>query len=61
MELVKTKPIVELAEDGAIVIDHDAIEKYIAENAEIAHLSVRDFFIMLAELSTAAPVEARGS
>ncbi len=54
-------PVVELSEAGEIIIDHEKIAEYIAAHDEMAHMGVRDFFTMLAELSEAAPAPEVGS
>ena len=54
-------PVVELSEEGEIVIDNERILEYIAAHDEMAHMGVRDFFAMLAELSESAPAPEVGS
>jgi hypothetical protein len=61
VELIKMTPVVELSEAGEIIIDNEKIAEYIAAHGEMAHMGVRDFFTMLAELSEAAPAAEVGS
>ena len=61
METLKTIPVVELGDDGCIIIDREKIEEYLTSHPEIEHASVRGFFECLAELSEAEPVEKVGS
>lgn len=50
MEKLKYDPVVEIGEEGSILIDRDRILAYLRSNPEMEHMSVRDFLATLAEL-----------
>ena len=51
MGMVTMTPVVELSQEGSIIINDEKILEYLAAHDEMAHMVVRDFFAMLADMS----------